>query len=220
MPSVMNCTASAARITPDRRFMTAAPVTPSIFMSRGAASISGETHRDHERDHRQKTGEQHGSPPYLARGQQNGRKRSRSRDERKREGKHRDVLAFHGFFVLGRGRSRPRRTRKHHVERDQKEERAPGDAEGVKGNPHNVQKLCPHQREQDADPEGDRRRLEGHEPLIGFVRPFRQTGEQRDERDRLHHDEKDHEEFYELLDQVRVVASRKIFRLREGLIES
>jgi hypothetical protein len=53
-----------------------------------------------------------------------------------------------------------------------------------------------------------------------LVRPFRQTRKQRDERDRLHHDEKDHEEFYELLDQVQVVASRKIFRLREGFIGS
>jgi hypothetical protein len=36
----MNWTASAAKMTPDNRLMTLAPVTPNTFIRRGVASIS------------------------------------------------------------------------------------------------------------------------------------------------------------------------------------
>ena len=39
IPSTMNCTASAARITPDNLLTTFAPVSPRTCISRGVASI-------------------------------------------------------------------------------------------------------------------------------------------------------------------------------------
>ena len=141
----MNCTASAARTTPERRFMTVAPVTPRTSISRGAASIRPRHDQDHERDDRpgiRRTAR--GFPQTSPAVNKMVASAPGPGNERKRQRKHRDVLALQGFLVLGRGRSSARGAREHHVERNQEEQRAAGDPKRVQGNPHDVQKLRPH----------------------------------------------------------------------------
>ncbi len=105
IPSTMNCTASAARITPERRLMTLAPVTPRTCISRGVASINTQQTTSTSDDTARKPSELQRFSPYFAGGQQDGGQRARPCDEGKRERKYRNVLALLGLLLLGRGRA-------------------------------------------------------------------------------------------------------------------
>ena len=105
MPSMMNCTASAARMTPERRLMTLAPVTPEHAHEPGRRQHQHPADDQHQSDHGQEAGEQQRIAAHLAGGQQDGRERTRTGDERKCQRKHRNVLALLRLLPLRRGRA-------------------------------------------------------------------------------------------------------------------
>ena len=61
--------------------------------------------------------------------------------------------------------------------------------------------------EQEQHEAGDAHRLERHAPAERLVRPLGHRGEERHQRDRLDHDEEQHEELEQLVDHARVPAA-------------
>src|SRR6185437_10564485 len=168
------------------------------------------TDDDHQRDHAEKSGEQQRLRRRLSRRQQNGGERARTRNEGEGQRKHRDILAFLRLLLFGSRRSGARGPGEHHVERNQEQQRAPLDTEGTQGDPHDGQEFRTHQGEQHAYGQRNDRRLAGHLFLVAFARALGETGEQRDQRNRIDDDEKYHEEFDELFDHGACCCAQKL----------
>jgi hypothetical protein len=129
-------------------------------------------------------------------------------DEGKGQRKHRDVRPPPALGLLVGGSPGARLARKHHLEREQEQQQPAEDTEGLQADAHQLEECCTAQRKQQQNAGSHHHRLRRHATLIGDTRALRQPAEQRNERDRLHHDEEHDEKFQRLLEHG-TFATRK-----------
>jgi hypothetical protein len=188
-PSMTNCTASAPRITPDKRVMTLAPVTP-ITRCRGSA-----THINASAT--ASTSAAATASPMNIMGWVCTRT---GRNERKRQRKHGHVRPPLVLGALGARGARARFPGVDHLERDQEKEQSAENPERCEVDAHEAEEISAAEGEQQDDEPGDGHRPQSHLMFEGRACAVRQAVKERDEGHRLHDDEENDEELDQLLD--------------------
>jgi len=112
----------------------------------------------------------------------------------------RDVRAPAAFGSLTARGARAGFARKDHLERQQEEQEAAEDAEGFEADPHQPEEGGAAKRKEQQDRGGDDHRSQRHAALVGARGTGCQPGEERNQRHRFDHDEKDDEKLQRLLE--------------------
>ena len=123
-----------------------------------------------------------------------------ARDEGERERKDGDIGAAHTLRTLAARRARAGFARKHHFQRNEKQQGAAEDAERIDADSRDAQERCTAEREQHEDETRHQHGLERHLVLITNTGTFGQAAEYRQQGQRFHDDEKDDKKFQELIE--------------------
>ncbi len=115
-------------------------------------------------------------------------------DERKCQRKHRDVRARLALLDFRIGTARAGFAREHHLQRDQQQQQATEDAEGIEADAEHAQEQAAAKGEQQEDAAGDHHALARHAAPLVLRDTFCHGNEDRDDADGLdHHEEGDEE---------------------------